>query len=47
MSELIQNADDNRYHQTVVPQLAFTLSEHGLLCQNNELGFTEPDVSVK
>ena len=46
LTELIQNADDNRYAPEVVPTLAFTLCPDGLLCQNNENGFSERDVSV-
>lgn len=38
--ELVQNADDNRYLEGVVPFLSLKAGPHGLLLENNESGFT-------
>jgi hypothetical protein len=37
--ELIQNADDNMYSESVTPTLKLELQEHALLVFNNEIGF--------
>lgn len=42
--ELVQNADDNTYHDGVEPEIKFTLSPERLLVQNNEVGFSERNV---
>src|SRR6266404_9729514 len=42
--ELIQNADDNEYSPTVKPLLTFRIHPEKIVVQNNETGFTEPNV---
>ena len=42
--ELIQNADDNSYVDSVIPSAAFSISSSGMLIQNNEIGFTEQNI---
>lgn len=42
--ELIQNADDNDYENAVTPLLKFMIDHEKILIQNNEKGFTEPNV---
>ena len=44
--ELIQNADDNAYSPSVAPEISFDLSADRLLVQNNEVGFTEANVTA-
>lgn len=44
--ELIQNADDNTYHNGVLPHLSFNLSPEWLVLVNNEVGFSEEHVSA-
>jgi hypothetical protein len=44
-SELIQNADDNKYPAGGdIPAVEFVLSSKGMLIKNNEIGFTEANV---
>lgn len=42
--ELIQNADDNCYEDSVTPSLKFAIDYEKVLVQNNEKGFTEGNV---
>src|SRR5271154_2383035 len=42
--ELIQNADDAKYHENTSPILKFQLSRTQLVIECNEIGFTEGDV---
>jgi len=44
--ELIQNADDNTYPEIegFVPKLVITLTNTGVIVQNNEVGFSEQNV---
>ncbi|KAL1527865.1 hypothetical protein AB1Y20_009241 [Prymnesium parvum] len=42
--ELIQNADDNKYMEGVVPSLRIIAAKDHLRFDNNELGFTETNV---
>eukprot|EP00741_Cyanophora_paradoxa_P009246 tig00001416_g8956.t1 len=42
--ELVQNADDNRYGEEVLPSLAFVLDGSRVDVYNNETGFTERNV---
>src|SRR5688500_4623525 len=44
--ELVQNADDNKYAAGITPQIAFRLSSTRVVVENNELGFTEPNVAA-
>jgi hypothetical protein len=44
--ELIQNADDNNYHDGVSPSLAFRLERDCLVVVNNESGFVEANVKA-
>ena len=39
--ELIQNADDNSYSDSIVPSLFFDLSPSAVIVSNNEIGFSE------
>ncbi|OII75302.1 superfamily I helicase [Cryptosporidium ubiquitum] len=45
--ELIQNADDNHYCSCIgrIPSIIFAFHKNGVLVINNEVGFTEKDVS--
>lgn len=38
--ELVQNADDNNYSETVEPTLTFILHDSGIIVLNNERGFS-------
>jgi sacsin len=42
--ELIQNAEDNIYDDSVTPTLKFIVSNQGILTQNNEIGFNESNI---
>ena len=42
--ELIQNADDNEYDDSVYPSLSFRLKDDCLVVVNNELGFRDENV---
>ena len=42
--ELIQNADDNFYDESVIPRLRITLTDTSLEFSNNERGFRNQDV---
>ena len=42
--ELVQNADDNAYAAAAVPTLSFVIDDGGIVCLNNEEGFTEQNV---
>jgi hypothetical protein len=42
--ELIQNADDNEYHENTSPNLKFQLSRTQLVVECNEVGFTGENV---
>jgi len=42
--ELIQNADDNSYSDSVNPTLKLSLCRHELIVKCNEVGFTEANV---
>jgi hypothetical protein len=44
--ELIQNAEDNKYHlsKSENPTLSFIIDNEKVVVQNNEKGFSEPDV---
>ena len=42
--ELIQNADDNKYHSKKKPKIQFRISDSEILVQNNEIGFQEEHV---
>eukprot|EP00928_Gymnodinium_smaydae_P024243 TRINITY_DN19678_c0_g2_i2.p1 TRINITY_DN19678_c0_g2~~TRINITY_DN19678_c0_g2_i2.p1 ORF type:complete len:1842 (-),score=367.51 TRINITY_DN19678_c0_g2_i2:61-4833(-) len=48
MQELLQNADDNQYDPSVIPEISFSLVQQGsqyyFLAVNNEVGFSETDV---
>lgn len=44
--ELIQNAEDNNYDSQVRPFLRFIIDNEKILVQNNELGFSEDNVSA-
>lgn len=44
--ELVQNADDNGYRDGVTPELTFQVSPNRLVLTNNELGFTEENISA-
>ena len=44
--ELIQNADDNHYHDGVAPSLSFQLEHDRLVVINNEVGFAEINVKA-
>ncbi|CAF0986825.1 unnamed protein product [Adineta steineri] len=44
--ELVQNADDNQYEDSVVPTLRFVLSSQRILVCNNELGFQPKNISA-
>ncbi|MGC8886386.1 MAG: sacsin N-terminal ATP-binding-like domain-containing protein [Verrucomicrobiia bacterium] len=44
--ELIQNADDNAYESTVIPELKIAIDDEKILFQNNEKGFTEDNVKA-
>ncbi len=44
--ELIQNADDNNYKKVVKPSLKLIIQENQLIVQNNEIGFSEKNVSA-
>lgn len=44
--ELIQNADDNKYHQNVIPALKIEVKPDQLLVSNNEIGFHEETTTV-
>ena len=44
--ELIQNADDNEYVKSTVPQLTFKLATERLILLNNEIGFSERNVQA-
>jgi len=44
--ELVQNADDNRYGQSVEPSLSFKLERGRLVVANNEVGFTPENVKA-
>ncbi|CUV06123.1 unnamed protein product [Cryptosporidium hominis] len=45
--ELIQNADDNQYCSCIgkIPSITFVFHKNGVLVINNEVGFTERDIS--
>ena len=42
--ELIQNADDNDYTESVEPKIKFIIKSNELIIQNNEKGFKEENV---
>ncbi|XP_006360950.1 uncharacterized protein [Solanum tuberosum] len=42
--ELVQNADDNTYPETVEPSLTFILQDKGIVVLNNERGFSADDI---
>lgn len=42
--ELIQNADDNSYAHGLVPTVKFIVNDRHVVLENNESGFTEPNV---
>ncbi|KAM3357023.1 hypothetical protein P3S68_023737 [Capsicum galapagoense] len=42
--ELVQNADDNTYPETVKPSLVFILQDKGIIVLNNERGFSADDI---
>ncbi len=42
--ELIQNADDNAYPDTVIPSLKFVINEDRISVLNNEVGFLEKHI---
>lgn len=42
--ELVQNADDNTYHEDVEPTLVFVLQENGIVILNNEMGFSAENI---
>jgi hypothetical protein len=42
--EIIQNAEDNEYDAQVTPYLKFVIDNEKILIQNNEKGFSEPNV---
>lgn len=42
--ELVQNADDNKYHVDVKPRLEISVTESCLVLTNNEVGFEEKNV---
>lgn len=44
--ELVQNADDNSYRDGVTPELSIQISPSRLVFANNELGFTEENISA-
>ncbi|KAJ4778054.1 hypothetical protein LUZ62_062311 [Rhynchospora pubera] len=44
--ELVQNADDNIYPQSVEPTLVFILQETGIIVLNNECGFTAQNIKA-
>jgi hypothetical protein len=44
--ELLQNADDNSYCQSQVPEMKLTITEEAFECYNNELGFEEKHVAA-
>lgn len=37
--ELLQNADDNKYNDTIIPTIKFELYPHAVVVYNNEVGF--------
>jgi len=43
--EIIQNAEDNHYHDGVAPELLLILDRKNLAVINNERGFSETDVN--
>ncbi|XP_055813898.1 protein NO VEIN-like isoform X2 [Solanum dulcamara] len=42
--ELVQNADDNTYPETVEPSLTFILQDKAIIVLNNERGFSADDI---
>lgn len=44
--ELLQNADDNSYQQGTTPKLTFEIRPGRLVLSNNEIGFTEDNISA-
>jgi len=44
--EVIQNADDNQYNPKAIPRLEFHITPNSLKLVNNELGFSEENVSA-
>lgn len=44
--ELVQNADDNAYAAGVVPELKLDVSPDRMVLTNNEVGFTEENISA-
>ena len=42
--ELLQNADDNSYAHGLVPTVKFIVNDMHVVLENNESGFTEPNV---
>src|SRR5690242_15295888 len=44
--ELIQNADDNKYNGIEPASLKFYVDAEKILVQNNEKGFSEPNVKA-
>src|SRR3990167_4586073 len=42
--EMIQNADDNKYLPTTIPEMVFIINEDHLLIKKNEIGFTAKNV---
>lgn len=44
--ELVQNADDNKYHSDASPSLLIDLNLGEIIVHNNEIGFSEENVSA-
>jgi hypothetical protein len=44
--ELVQNADDNTYKRGVVPELTFRVDPSRLTMSNNEVGFSEANITA-
>ena len=44
--ELVQNADDNKYHPGSYPSLLIDLHPKEIIVHNNELGFEEENISA-
>ena len=42
--ELLQNADDNNYEDSVIPEIKFKVDNQMLIVKNNEKGFAEANV---
>jgi hypothetical protein len=44
--ELVQNADDNTYRPDSTPELTFQIEPNRLVLSNNEIGFSEENISA-